>query len=233
MSTWWGAQSCRAWWEPSVLWGVLSKESLWKVPIQENCRREEFGKKKLEKKPYRDKNGIRLVLYLDHLVKRPLLVGYFYLIVFLWFAWVLILFSYNLPYENHQDSRVDLILSSLFYTVFIEFCLLFPLGLPLHLTHGHVINSYNISEHRGASIIGVSEAPAITFWQKDFESCICFLLLLCNQTWSNFREEVRSIVVEKAWRPGKLSVHGNTSMRLFLLILVGQAGKQQARAGHL
>lgn len=40
-------------------------------------------------------------------------------------------------------------------------------------------------------------------------------------------------MVEKAWRPGKLSVHGNTSVRLFLLILVGQAGKQQARAGRL
>lgn len=77
---------------------------------------------KVREKAREGQDSIRLVLYLDHLVKRPLLTGCFHLFVLLWFTWVLISFNgYNLSYENCQDSRVDLILSSLFYLVFLVF----------------------------------------------------------------------------------------------------------------
>lgn len=102
-------------------------------------------------------------------------------LAFLWFAWILILFNSSyLPYENCQDSKVNLILSSLFCPVLIVFCLLLPLGLPLiytwacnkQLLHKWVLGSLHFWGLRH---------PVIILCQKDFDSCTCFLSLLCDQ----------------------------------------------------
>lgn len=82
---------------------------------------------------------------------------------------------------------------------------------------------------------GVSEAPGMILCQKDFDSCVCFLFLLHDQI-PNKEPLQRGREVHdsgEGTKAGQTSVPGSMNVRLFTLVFVGQAGKQQARAGHL
>lgn len=82
---------------------------------------------------------------------------------------------------------------------------------------------------------GVSEAPGMILCQKDFDSCICFLFLLHDQI-PNKEPLQRGREVHdsgEGTEVSQMSVPGSMNVRLFTLVFVGQAGKQQARAGHL